>query len=140
MCIYRVSCPKPDGAFYLLPDVSAYYGKSAANGKKITNPDGLCLELLREQQVHYIYIYIYTYTYIRVHMMYMMYMMYVMNVCMYVCMKDLLTTFLLHPFQVALVSGDAFGASSCIRLSYAASKELIEQSISRLKTFLMSLS
>ena len=125
MCTCRVSCPKPDGAFYLLPDVSAYYGKSATNGKKITNPDDLCLELLREQQVHYIYIYIYIY--VRVYMM-------------YVCMKDLLITFPLHPFQVALVSGNAFGASSCIRLSYAASKELIEQSISRLKTFLTSLS
>jgi aspartate/methionine/tyrosine aminotransferase len=90
MSIPGVTCPKPTGAFYLLPDVSFYYGKSTTSGKKINNPDDLCLELLREH-------------------------------------------------QVALVSGDAFGAPKCIRLSYAASREMIDESISRLKMFLLSL-
>ena len=62
MFLYSVNCPKPSGAFYLLPDVSAYYGKSTISGKKITNPDELCLELLREQQVgSYVYTNIYVY-------------------------------------------------------------------------------
>jgi len=46
---------------------------------------------------------------------------------------------LLRCEQVALVSGDAFGAPDCIRLSYAASEELITESIVRLKRFLLSL-
>ena len=41
--------------------------------------------------------------------------------------------------QVALVSGDAFGAPDCIRISYAASLTLIKDSIDRLKIFLLSL-
>ena len=45
----------------------------------------------------------------------------------------------LAPPGVALVSGDAFGAPPCIRISYAASTELIEQSLTRLARFLKSL-
>ena len=51
MGLCRVKCPKPTGAFYLLPDVSFYYNKSTKSGKQINNPDDLCLELLREHQV-----------------------------------------------------------------------------------------
>lgn len=51
----------------------------------------------------------------------------------------LLISFLCSPLQVALVSGDAFGAPDCIRISYAASLTLIEDSIDRLKIFLLSL-
>ena len=58
MFLYSVNCPKPSGAFYLLPDVSTYYGKSTTSGRKIINPDELCLELLREQQVgSYVYMF-----------------------------------------------------------------------------------
>ena len=46
---------------------------------------------------------------------------------------------LLRNEQVALVSGDAFGAEECLRISYAASEELITTSIRRLKSFLLSL-
>ena len=38
-----------------------------------------------------------------------------------------------------MVSGDAFGAPDTIRISYAASTELITESVSRLKKFLLSL-
>lgn len=90
MTIPDITCPCPDGAFYLLPDVSKYYNKKTADGKAITNSHDLCFELLRSQ-------------------------------------------------GVALVSGDAFGCDECIRLSYAASKELITDSITRLRSFLISL-
>ena len=40
---------------------------------------------------------------------------------------------------MALVSGDAFGVDECIRISYATSIDVIEQSLSRLKSFLCSL-
>ena len=90
MKIPNITCPSPDGAFYLLPDVSKYYNKKTADGKPITNSHDLCFELLRSH-------------------------------------------------GVALVSGDAFGCDECIRLSYAASQELITDSITRLGAFLASL-
>ncbi|MES2619188.1 MAG: aminotransferase class I/II-fold pyridoxal phosphate-dependent enzyme, partial [Bacteroidota bacterium] len=37
----------PDGAFYLFPDISNYFGKSY-NGKTITNSQDLCMYLLNE--------------------------------------------------------------------------------------------
>lgn len=46
---------------------------------------------------------------------------------------------LLRDEKVALVSGDAFGAPDTIRISYAASEELITESITRLGRFLASL-
>eukprot|EP01041_Mallomonas_annulata_P004197 gene4197-8348_t len=93
--IPNVKCPKPDGAFYLLPDVSAYYNKKTVATEKfpsviITDSDVLCLELLRRE-------------------------------------------------QVALVAGDGFGAGNCIRISYAASIDMITESLMRLKRFLVSL-
>eukprot|EP01038_Epipyxis_sp_PR26KG_P012827 gene12827-17200_t len=55
MKIPDVKCPKPTGAFYLLPDVSYYYGKTYtdSDGKKIIIEDSLslCLELLRNEKV-----------------------------------------------------------------------------------------
>ena len=80
----------PNGAFYIMPDVSYYYNTQTKDGRRVNDSHELCLELLRCE-------------------------------------------------QVALVSGDAFGAPDCIRLSYAASTELITQSIVRLKRFLLSL-
>lgn len=49
--IPQVTCPKPKGAFYLLPEIACYFGKTTVNGKTISNADDLCLELLREKQV-----------------------------------------------------------------------------------------
>ena len=40
----------PDGAFYVFPQVDAYYGKSI-NGKKISNSSDLCLYLLEEAHI-----------------------------------------------------------------------------------------
>jgi aspartate/methionine/tyrosine aminotransferase len=87
--IPNVSCPMPTGAFYLLPDVSYYFGKMAGD-VAIKDSSDLCLELLRSK-------------------------------------------------QVALVSGDAFGVDECVRLSYATSKDVISESLTRLKDFLLSL-
>jgi len=73
----------PDGAFYVFPDVSYYYGRS--NGEtKINNSTDLCL-------------------------------------------------YMLDKAHVALVSGDAFGAPECIRISYATSKEQLKEAVKRMK-------
>jgi aspartate aminotransferase len=42
-----VRCNKPDGAFYVFPDISSFFGKSA-NGTKITNSDDMSLYLLEK--------------------------------------------------------------------------------------------
>lgn len=47
-----------------------------------------------------------------------------------------LCMFLLNEGLVALVSGDAFGNPECIRLSYAASEEVLTESINRIKNTL----
>jgi aspartate aminotransferase len=44
------SCAEPDGAFYVFPDVSSYFGKS--NGTEtLTNADDLCMYLLNTAHV-----------------------------------------------------------------------------------------
>ena len=45
-----ITCPKPGGAFYLFPNVSAYFGK-AYKGKQINNATDLAALLLDEVQV-----------------------------------------------------------------------------------------
>jgi aspartate aminotransferase len=45
-----IVCPKPQGAFYVFPDVSAYFGKSH-DGKKIANDIDLCNALLESKGV-----------------------------------------------------------------------------------------
>jgi aspartate aminotransferase len=45
-----VVCPRPQGAFYVFPDVSAYFGKSH-DGKKIGNDIDLCNALLESKGV-----------------------------------------------------------------------------------------
>jgi aspartate aminotransferase len=45
-----IVCPKPQGAFYVFPDVSAYFGKSH-NGKTIANDIDLCNALLESKGV-----------------------------------------------------------------------------------------
>jgi aspartate aminotransferase len=42
---------RPQGAFYIFPDVSAYFGKTALNGHVVKDADDLSLYLLAEAQV-----------------------------------------------------------------------------------------
>ena len=46
-----VKCPKPEGAFYLFPDISVYYGKKTPQGKVIADSQDLCFYLLDEQNI-----------------------------------------------------------------------------------------
>lgn len=46
-----VRCPRPTGAFYVFPDVSALYGKTSPGGRKITSATALCEALLEEAEV-----------------------------------------------------------------------------------------
>jgi len=73
----------PNGAFYLFPDVSAFFGRTL-NGTKIDNASDFALYLLEEA-------------------------------------------------HVATVTGDAFGAPNCIRISYAASEEQLREAMARIK-------
>ncbi|MEM1322045.1 MAG: pyridoxal phosphate-dependent aminotransferase [Bacteroidota bacterium] len=73
----------PQGAFYIFPDISAYFGKS--NGEwTIDSADDFC-------------------------------------------------NYLLQVAHVAVVSGSAFGADNCFRISYAASDEQLTEAIKRIK-------
>lgn len=44
-------CPKPTGAFYVFPDVSAHFGKRSASGKAIDSASDFAAALLDEQRV-----------------------------------------------------------------------------------------
>jgi aspartate aminotransferase len=76
----------PEGAFYVFPDVSAFFGKTL-KGKTIENASDFAMYLLEEA-------------------------------------------------NVATVTGDAFGAPDCIRISYAASEAQIREAIKRIATAL----
>jgi len=76
----------PKGAFYVFPDVSAFFGRTI-KGHKINNASDLSMLLLEEA-------------------------------------------------NVATVTGDAFGAPDCIRISYAASEENIRKAIAQIKEVL----
>jgi aspartate aminotransferase len=76
----------PEGAFYVFPDISSFFGKSYGN-HKVNSASDLSLYLLDEA-------------------------------------------------LVALVTGEAFGDPNCIRLSYAASEEILTEAITRIKTAL----
>ena len=73
---------QPEGAFYVFPDISFYFGKTLT-GKKIENASDFALYLLENA-------------------------------------------------HVATVTGDAFGNSNCIRISYAASENNIRTAIARI--------
>ena len=73
---------QPEGAFYVFPDISFYFGKTLT-GKKIENASDFALYLLEHA-------------------------------------------------NVATVTGDAFGNSNCIRISYAASEKNIRTAIARI--------
>lgn len=51
VAIDGVRCPKPEGAFYLFPQVSAYYGATAPSGRRIDNSEDLCFYLLEEHHL-----------------------------------------------------------------------------------------
>lgn len=80
----------PQGAFYLFPDVSFFFGKSF-NGRTIKTAEDLTMYLLDEA-------------------------------------------------LVALVTGEAFGDENCVRISYAASEEVLNKALERIKTALDKLS
>ena len=73
----------PDGAFYVFPDISAFFGETI-KGKTIANANDFSMLLLEEA-------------------------------------------------NVATVTGEAFGAPDCIRMSYAASVEQLQEAIKRIK-------
>ena len=73
----------PDGAFYVFPDISAFFGKTI-QGFTINNASDFAL-------------------------------------------------FILEKANVATVTGEAFGAPNCIRISYAASELQIREAIKRIK-------
>ncbi len=81
---FKLNVPK--GAFYVFPDVSAFFGK-IIKGHKINNASDFSMLLLEEA-------------------------------------------------NVATVTGEAFGAANCIRISYAASEENIRTAITRIKEVL----
>jgi aspartate/methionine/tyrosine aminotransferase len=49
--IEGVVCPKPEGAFYLFPDVSSYFGSVTPQGRTIVDSEDLCMYMLREWNV-----------------------------------------------------------------------------------------
>lgn len=75
--------PEPEGAFYVFPNISQYFGKTI-KGHEILNATDFSLFLLEEA-------------------------------------------------NVATVTGDAFGNPECIRISYAASEQQIEEALKRIK-------
>jgi aspartate aminotransferase len=79
----------PEGAFYFLPDVSAFFGKSSGE-HRIRNANDLC-------------------------------------------------DYLLDQGHVAVVSGEAFGAPDCIRISYASSEETLRKALARMTDALKKL-
>lgn len=81
---FKLNVPK--GAFYIFPDVSAYFGKTI-QGLKIENASDFSMLLLEKA-------------------------------------------------NVATVTGDAFGAPNCIRISYASSEENLREAIARIKKLL----
>lgn len=82
-------CNEPDGAFYVFPDVSGFFGKSSGE-YHIANADDLA-------------------------------------------------TYLLMEAHVAVVTGEAFGASNCIRISYATSDEKLTMAMDRMAVALARL-
>ena len=46
-----IICNEPPGAFYIFPDVKAYFGKTTANAELISNADDLCMYFLNTAHV-----------------------------------------------------------------------------------------
>lgn len=47
----EVRCPKPEGAFYVFPDISAFYGRTTPSGNVIENSEQMCFYVLDEFNV-----------------------------------------------------------------------------------------
>lgn len=77
-----VKVNKPQGAFYIFPDISSFFGKSDGNFT-VNNADDFC-------------------------------------------------EYILNTAYVAVVTGSAFGADNCFRLSYAASEDQLREAIKRI--------
>lgn len=88
--IEGVKVNNPQGAFYIFPDISDFFGKSDGT-TTIQNADDFC-------------------------------------------------EYLLHTAHVAVVTGSAFGADNCFRISYAASEKQLIEAIRRIKIALAKLS
>ena len=73
---------QPQGAFYIFPDISSYFGKRSAE-MAVNNADDFC-------------------------------------------------EYILHNAHVAVVTGSAFGADNCFRISYAASEKELREAIRRI--------
>lgn len=84
-----LNTPTPDGAFYIFPDVSSYFGKS--DGKTTINT------------------------------------------------ASDMSLYILDEALVSTVTGDAFGAPNCIRISYAASDDDLVEAVKRIKEVLAKL-
>jgi bifunctional aspartate aminotransferase and glutamate/aspartate-prephenate aminotransferase len=80
----RGRVPEPQGAFYVLPDMSAFFGPGVTAEGFGAVPDG-----------------------------------------------DALCRYLLEVAHVAAVPGEAFGAPRCVRFSYAAAPEVLEEALRR---------
>jgi aspartate aminotransferase len=46
-----ITCPNPEGAFYVYPSIAGLIGKTTANGKKITNDEDFATALLEDTGV-----------------------------------------------------------------------------------------
>jgi aspartate aminotransferase len=46
-----ISCHRPEGAFYVFPNVAGCLGKTSAGGRRLDNDEDVCLALLEEQYV-----------------------------------------------------------------------------------------
>ena len=46
-----VRCPKPEGAFYLFPEISAFFDTQSPDGRHIQDSEDLCFYLLEEHDV-----------------------------------------------------------------------------------------
>src|SRR5208283_2201779 len=46
-----ISCHKPEGAFYVFPNVAGCLGKTTAGGRALSSDEDVCLALLEEQYV-----------------------------------------------------------------------------------------
>eukprot|EP00798_Chlamydomonas_sp_ICE-L_P000357 gene357-1747_t len=80
-----VNLVEPQGAFYVLPEMSAFFGPGAKAGGFGDVPD-----------------------------------------------SDAFCIYLIEVAEVAVVPGEAFGTPNCIRISYAASMETLEEAMRRI--------
>eukprot|EP01047_Picozoa_sp_COSAG01_P050636 COSAG01_NODE_5137_length_4461_cov_2.612016_5_plen_425_part_00 len=46
-----VTCAKPEGAFYVFPVISAYFGSTTPGGSVVSNSNEICVYILDEEQV-----------------------------------------------------------------------------------------